>query len=168
LLAAACIAYITATLSLEPLTRLIALTNRPILLNYHSRSIQQSGNVGSNAASNPYSAAGLLGDGQIIGVADTGLDVNMCYFSGPNESPYPFSYVSSPIVKPFRKVVMYANIEQDYGDVSDSRLRMCFYDLNCIHLNPELIDQLKATFLLLLFSLLINLKDMVHMPLVRP
>jgi hypothetical protein len=63
---------------------------------------------------------------------------------------------------------MYANIEKDYGDVSDSRLQIRFYDLNCIYLNLELIDQLKATFLLLLFSLLINLKDMVHMPLVRP
>jgi hypothetical protein len=119
MLAAACISYITATLSLEPLTRLIALTNRPILLNFHSRSIQQSGNVGTTAATNPYSAAGLLGDGQIIGIADTGLDVNLCYFSGPNESPYPFSYVSSPTIKtPFRKVVMYANIEQGFGDVS--------------------------------------------------
>jgi hypothetical protein len=90
-----------------------------MLLNYHSRSIQQSGNVGTTAATNPYSAAGLLGDGQTIGIADTGLDVNLCYFSGPNESPYPFSYVSSPIIKkPFRKVVMYANIEKGYGDVS--------------------------------------------------
>lgn len=113
--------YITATLSLEPLTRLIALTNRPVLLNFHSRSIQQSGNTGSTAASNPYSGAGLLGDGQIIGIADTGLDVKLCYFKGSDDKHVPFSFVKSPKTDTsFRKVVMYANIEEGYGDVSTS------------------------------------------------
>lgn len=52
----------------------------PQLLNYRARSISEGGDPGYTKQSNPLSAIGLLGDGEIISVADSGLDVYSCYF----------------------------------------------------------------------------------------
>lgn len=71
--------------------------------------------VGSNKASAPYTAAGLLGDGQIVAVADTGLDLNSCYFYDP-QGHIPYSDILSPVFDTkYRKVIQYT-----YGKYSDT------------------------------------------------
>ncbi len=90
---------------------------RAELLNFRGRSIQQMATVGSNQVSSPYTAAGLRGDGQIAAVADTGLDINSCYFYDP-KGHVPFSDISSPVYDlKYRKVIQYTYAT--YSDTSD-------------------------------------------------
>ena len=88
------------------------------MFNYRSRSINQCGVVGSSSIQNPYTALGLLGTNQIGAIADTGLDVNSCYFSDPNTKVI-FSPITSPIyTNSARKIIQYAYVS-NYGDMSD-------------------------------------------------
>lgn len=68
----------------------------------------------------PYSYAGLLGDGQVVGIADTGIDRNSCYFyDSDNGDGVPVSDISDPVTDlNARKIVQYTN-EQDCGDNTD-------------------------------------------------
>lgn len=54
----------------------------------------------------PFWAAGLSGDGQVIGIGDTGLDVNSCFFHDP-DYPAPGPH--------HRKIIQY----RSYADFSD-------------------------------------------------
>jgi subtilisin family serine protease len=88
------------------------------VLNFRARSIQQSAKVGQYAASNPYSAQGLLGDNQIVAVADTGLDVNSCYFSDSNGQHVDYSTIGNPVYSTsFRKVIQYVAAGDRRDDV---------------------------------------------------
>ena len=117
-LTAACLAYITATFATQPWTRLAAVTHRPTTLNYRSRSIDQNPQVGSTSSYNPYSAAGLLGDNQVVAISDTGLDMTSCWFSDP-AGQVAFSLTTAPVKSTaYRKVMQYTYL-QDYGDTSD-------------------------------------------------
>jgi hypothetical protein len=79
----------------------------PQLLNFRARSIQQSAQVGSSSDYDPYSAAGLLGDGQIVTIADTGVDSFSCYFYDPQGQIAP-SDVSNPKYDlRYRKIIQY-------------------------------------------------------------
>ena len=55
-------------------------------LNKHAASYLQGGTVAVAATpgTHPIWAAGLTGLNQIVGVGDSGLDAEMCYFSDPN------------------------------------------------------------------------------------
>lgn len=87
-------------------------------MNYHSRSIQESSTVGSSSTASPYSAAGLLGDGQIIGIADTGVDESSCYFSDSQNGFISRSSISNPTFDlKYRKIIQY--VVADGGDTSD-------------------------------------------------
>jgi subtilisin family serine protease len=88
------------------------------LLNYRARSIQQSGNPASDSASNPYTSAGLKGDGQIVSIADTGVDSSSCYFYDSKGTVTP-SVITEPIFDlSYRKIIQYAYIING-GDTSD-------------------------------------------------
>jgi len=89
-------------------------------LNYRGRSIQQVANPGSAAANQPYSEAGLLGDGQIIGIADSGVDVYSCYFIDQKKGRVPTStYDKATFDLSYRKVIQYAYIP-GCGDTTDT------------------------------------------------
>lgn len=66
------------------------------LLNFRARSIQQSAEVGSELSNSPYTESGLLGDDEIVGIADTGVDRKLCYFSDPN-GMVPASNLNKPV-----------------------------------------------------------------------
>ena len=91
---------------------------RPALFNYRSRSIQQSSTVGKSLSNAPYTNAGLRGDGQIVAVADTGVNVNSCYFYDPT-GQVAFSPTTSPVISiKYRKLLMYTHLA-GAGDTSD-------------------------------------------------
>lgn len=91
---------------------------RAELLNFRSRSIQQVAKVGSQSLATPYTTAGLRGDGQIVSVADTGLDIYSCYFYDP-QGHVAFSDIKSSVFDTkYRKVVMYSYIPGS-SDTSD-------------------------------------------------
>jgi subtilisin family serine protease len=76
-------------------------------MNFRARSIQQSAQVGSSSDYDPYSAAGLLGDGQIVTIADTGVDYFSCYFYDSQGQIEP-SDVSNPKYDlSYRKIIQY-------------------------------------------------------------
>jgi len=66
--------------------------------------------------------SGLRGDGQVVGVVDSGLDVTSCYFSDPSGSSMTPSDVSAPITNSeYRKVVQYAYCTNGKcGDTTDN------------------------------------------------
>lgn len=90
----------------------------PQLLNFHARSITQSATVSNKLANQPYTAAGLRGDGQIVTVADTGIDVSSCYFYDSAGRVQP-SLPSAPIFNQgMRKIIGY--IYNSCGDQTDT------------------------------------------------
>lgn len=91
---------------------------RPELLNLRARSILQTASVGNSASNQIYTAAGLRGDGQIVSIADTGVDVNSCYFADARGRVKP-STANAPVIDPsFRKVIGY--ITNPCGDTVDT------------------------------------------------
>lgn len=87
--------------------------------NFRARSIQQTGFPGTSSSVSPYSASGILGTGQVVAVADTGLDMESCYFKD-NSGNVPFSMQDAPVTQlDRRKVVQYCHTTQsDTMDVS--------------------------------------------------
>jgi hypothetical protein len=117
---AACIGFISATMAELPFTRLVSLTREVKKLNRDVRIEQQSGtqNFISNAVSQPYTYAGLLGTNEIAAIADTGVDQLSCYFFD-SLGQVPYSPISTPIFNnSFRKVVQYTYVT-DTGDVAN-------------------------------------------------
>jgi len=112
-----CFALIVAHLSLFPFVNHLALQADPVLLNFRARSIPQTSRVGSEGKYMPYTTAGLLGDEQIISIADTGVDSLSCYFYDNQGQVKPTS-VSSPYYDmKYRKVIQY--LYNGCGDTSD-------------------------------------------------
>jgi len=103
-----CLVYISASLSTHPQTFHISLTKQAQLFNYRVRSIIETSCVGSDGEFIPYTELGLTGAGQIIGIADTGVDVQSCYFYDPNGAVTPSDSASPILDLSKRKVVQYA------------------------------------------------------------
>lgn len=102
-----CLVYVVAVLSQDPAIHHLSMRLKPVLLNYRARSIQQTAQVGSSSNYAPYAAAGLLGDGQVVTIADTGVDSFSCYFYDSQGQVTP-SDVSSPHYDTkYRKVIQY-------------------------------------------------------------
>lgn len=59
--------------------------SRRVFLNDTTIWVGQSGTSGGGAT--PVFENGILGDGQVVAVLDTGIDVDSCYFRDPGESP---------------------------------------------------------------------------------
>eukprot|EP00760_Papus_ankaliazontas_P011172 PhM_4_TR14669/c0_g1_i3/m.35547 len=81
--------------------------------NKYVRGIIQSGVV----AHEPFSAAGLTGEGEVVGVSDTGIDADHCFFHDPDhKTPY-FNYN-----KDHRKIVRYDALDasqESHQDVNE-------------------------------------------------
>ncbi len=90
----------------------------PELFNYRARSIPQTAKVGYDASVEPFTAAGLLGDNQIISIADTGVDVYSCYFYDAQGRVPPSSITSPTSDMKYRKVVQY--LYNGCGDNTDT------------------------------------------------
>lgn len=95
----------------------IALSPRPRLLNNNARLITQFGTT--NAEDAAYFLAGLRGHGQIVGVCDTGIDQESCFFIDKVNGKVPVSSVDNPVAHyKYRKVVQYVNYSGSSGDWS--------------------------------------------------
>ena len=71
-----CFKIFIENLANNPHTTRLSLKSKPKILNHLSRSIIQTG----KSYDEPYSAAGLNGKDQIVGVADSGLNDLSCFF----------------------------------------------------------------------------------------
>jgi subtilisin family serine protease len=113
-----CLGYAVSTLLQDEDILHVFIMARPDVLNYRARSIIQSSTVGSTIGFSPYSDAGLNGQGQTVGVADTGLDMTSCYFFDPTGF-VSFSENTAPkFDQSRRKVVQYLHFsDSDTSDV---------------------------------------------------
>jgi hypothetical protein len=113
-----CLFVLAMALSKNNASHHIALQQRAQLLNFRARSIPQSATASNQLSSQPYTKAGMLGDGQIVTIADTGIDVFSCYFYDPDGQVKP-SLPNAPIFdQNRRKVIGY--IYNSCGDQTDT------------------------------------------------
>jgi len=71
-----CMVRLVETAALDSRVISVSVESRPVLLNYAARGVLQSGTVGVE----PFTQAGLTGEGHIVGVADSGLNDLSCFF----------------------------------------------------------------------------------------
>lgn len=89
------------------------------LLNFRGRSILESGTVGSSLDNQPFTSAGLLGDNQIISIADTGVDSFSCYFYDSQGQVTPTLITNPSYDLKYRKIIQY--LYNGCGDTSDAQ-----------------------------------------------
>jgi hypothetical protein len=111
-----CFLSLVETIAAHSSVLSVTLQGRPVLLNYEAKPFTQSG-----SSSTPFSNAGIYGSGQIVGVADSGLDDFSCYFwdnSGAYSNPATArsSYLTPSLERNRRKVVQYTA----YADSMDT------------------------------------------------
>jgi hypothetical protein len=122
--AVACLLRVMATIgggeqgggAVAPVVQKIAFSSPVRLLNNLGREITQSGATGG--AGEILTAAGLTGAGIVLGVSDTGVDENSCFFRDPVLGKVPRS---ADLTKPhtdnrYRKVIQYVNFSGSGGD----------------------------------------------------
>lgn len=92
------------------------------LMNDHARGITQSGTVGEE----PFGAAGLDGAGQIVGVADSGLDDLSCFFIDDDGEKTTRSTARAPQTDPARrKVIQYVAFADDRDEEDGHGTHVC-------------------------------------------
>eukprot|EP01041_Mallomonas_annulata_P012823 gene12823-27042_t len=90
----------------------VSLGSRPRVLNFEARGMLQSG----HRYMEPYSNAGLSGDGQVIGIADSGLNDLSCFFIDDSEAYPTITTNRSGILEPLRRKVIQYTVEADFTD----------------------------------------------------
>jgi subtilisin family serine protease len=112
-----CIANFIDFMSNDHRVQLVSAQSMPELLNYHGQGLAQTGDPGNRILSE----AGLTGLADIVGVADSGINDNSCYFFD-NSGAYGAGTVTRTALGNFnreplrRKVIQYVA----YGDGYDS------------------------------------------------
>eukprot|EP01034_Spumella_vulgaris_P024397 gene24397-30741_t len=110
----ACFALLVSTIATDLLVTRLALVPQMHTLNNNARVTVQSGASGGVES---YSLVGLNGTGEVIGVSDTGIDENHCFFRDDTLGKVPRSGVESTVIDHrFRKVVQYVNFSSSGGD----------------------------------------------------
>jgi hypothetical protein len=113
-----CLMKLLEVLSSQEEVLSISIEHRPTLLNYDVRGLLQSG----SATSTPFSDARLIGEGQVVGVADSGLDDKSCFFwdnSNYYSSPYTTRNSGGSTLEAMRrKVVQYTSYADDYDNAA--------------------------------------------------
>lgn len=112
-----CFVELVEVLSSHPDVLSLNIHRRPVLLNYDVRGLSQSGTAGNN----PFSDVGLIGEGQVVGLADSGIDDKNCFFwdnSGYYSSQYTTRQSSGGTTVEWkrRKVIQYTA----YADGEDA------------------------------------------------
>ncbi|EFJ50793.1 hypothetical protein VOLCADRAFT_88676 [Volvox carteri f. nagariensis] len=124
-------------LSSQPVTQMVYGMLRSESMNLASSMLLQTGQLNDsqyemafNSLSRPYWDAGLQGQGEIVGVGDTGVDVEHCYLQDPEHigeygarlsdpsAALTFNNMSYWRIPGHRKIVQYA-FNPDTGDVND-------------------------------------------------
>jgi hypothetical protein len=116
-----CLAYISSFIAMDNDAIHVFKFIRAETQNYRARSIVQTGTAGNTAGFTPYTEAGVTGQGNVVGVADTGLDESSCYFYDDDLGFAPRTFVSKA-QKDWarRKVVQFTYLpEADIIDVKD-------------------------------------------------
>jgi subtilisin family serine protease len=120
-LVGSCLGHISSLLSKLSSITLMSLTSKVQVLNFRARSIGQSASVGNNNDNEPYTVDyNLIGKGQIVSIADTGVDETSCYFYDQQKGLIQRSTLSDPFTDDsYRKIIQYS-YNPNGGDQSDA------------------------------------------------
>ena len=88
----ACLAAVVELVASDPSVLSVHIGTAPHTLNYDSRGMTQSG----NPRYTPYTDAGLTGSGQILAVADTGLDDFSCFLADESRCENTYENCATP------------------------------------------------------------------------
>jgi len=122
-LGAACISYIVAHMTSAPNSPVfnVGLVSRERLLNNNARSIVEGSGIGNSFQT--YTSQSLLGNGQVVQVADTGVDAASCYFAdtGGTVTPSDINSGTPNVDSSKRKIIsyVYAGSQGDETDGPD-------------------------------------------------
>ena len=109
-----------------------------LINNIEATTILQSGRTYPVLSNKPIWAAGITGKNQIVGLGDTGVDVNSCYFSDENKSNNNNIYDND--YRQHRKIINYRSLanradENGHGThTAGSLAGMCIYIYIYIHI----------------------------------
>jgi len=110
-----CLLHLIEALAADPHVLSVSIERSPELLNYAARGVLQAGQVGVE----PFTALGLTGEGEVVGVADSGLNDLSCFFADNGvalSGTVKRSSLYDNYIEPKRrKVIQYIS----YGDGSD-------------------------------------------------
>lgn len=110
---AECMYHLLSELAQNSAITQLSLSRPPRLLNINARGIVQDGAVGVES----WGALGLDGTGQIVGISDTGIDENSCYFKDARLGPVGRATVKNAYFDlSRRKVVQYIDYSGSEGD----------------------------------------------------
>ena len=121
-----CLIHFVELAALDSRVLSITIEKNPILLNYAARGVIQSGVAGHE----PYLAAGLSGEGQVVGIADSGLNDLSCFFYDTSNA-YPDPQVTRSTIfsliqeKKRRKVIQYIAYADDVDAVGGHGTHVC-------------------------------------------
>jgi hypothetical protein len=108
-----CLSMLSAVLASDDLVTHVAINRKMRTQNNYVRGIVQSGAVGSE----PFITAGLNGSRIIVGVSDTGIDRQHCFFRDDDHGVIPDGTVEDPSFDlKYRKVIQYINFAESSGD----------------------------------------------------
>ena len=109
-----CLSYLALLTQNDHHVQKIGLGRSMVTQNYKGRGLSQSGVMYTE----PYTDAGLTGEGIVIGIADTGVDVSHCMFTdtihGRVQSA---TYESAVYDLKYRKIVQYVDYADSQNDV---------------------------------------------------
>ena len=107
-----CLINIVQTAAIDPAVIRVNIGSRPRLLNFETRGILQS----NERFHEPYSNIGLDGTGQIVGIADSGLNDLSCFFMDDSNA-YPTVVTNrTGIMEPLRRKVIQYSVNADFDD----------------------------------------------------
>jgi len=121
-----CLLHLIEALAADPHVLSVSIERSPELLNYAARGVLQAGQVGVE----PFTALGLTGEGEVVGVADSGLNDLSCFFldtTGAYSSKQTTRSTISNIVTESnrRKLIQYVAYADGYDDSSGHGTHVC-------------------------------------------
>jgi subtilisin family serine protease len=112
-----CLTRLIEIAAMDPRVLSVTVEDQPILLNYAAKGILQSGEFGVE----PFTSMGLTGDGEVVGVADSGLNDLSCFFYDDSKK-YTSPHVTRSTIVSFvieanrRKVIQYVANADGFDD----------------------------------------------------
>lgn len=105
-----CLVHLVERAAVQPTVQRVSLTQAPKPFNYQGVGVTQSGSIGHA----PYRDAGLLGENEICGVADTGVDDLSCFLVDETHMRTPRDAV---VYNDMRKIIQYIPFADKMDDV---------------------------------------------------
>ena len=117
-----CIVRFVELAVLETRVSSVCVRTEPVLQNFEARGIIQSG----QESIEPYTTAGLNGTGQIIGVADSGLNDLSCFFFDDSGVYSTTNTDRIGTLQPHRRKVIKYSTSPDFADPYDDEGTLLF------------------------------------------